>query len=462
MPTEVVMPKLGMTMTEGTLAEWLAPDGVEVRAGDQIFRLKTEKIDFVAEAQTDGVLRHMVTPGAVVPTGRVLAYLLAPGESLPASAAPMTAAAKAAAAPAQPGPTQAGGDGGWVRASPAARKLARELGVDLRLIRAAGDGVAYEANVRAFAESGAAAVTAAAPRVDGKVSPLARKLAAQHGVDLAGPPLFGRGSGPGGRIVQEDVERLIAAPGATTSPVQPPVTAPAPAAAAGTTIPFTGMRRTIAERMHASLQQMAQLTITSEADVTELARLRSQLVEEWGPDGVRPTYTDLVLRAVARALGEHPRVNASLEGEVIQLHARVNVGVAVALDEGLIVPVVHDADRLPLKALARATAELADRARRGALTYDEVTGGTFSVTSLGMYDVDTFTPIVNPPQAAILGIGRVRDALALEGREVVARKTLPLSLSFDHRVLDGAPAAEFLRRVRTMLERPYLLLVADA
>jgi pyruvate dehydrogenase E2 component (dihydrolipoamide acetyltransferase) len=213
--------------------------------------------------------------------------------------------------------------------------------------------------------------------------------------------------------------------------------------------------------MHAALQQMAQLTITTEADVTELVRLRGQLVEDWQGDGVRPGYTDLVVKAAARALRDHPRLNASLEGEVIRLHEQVHIGVAVALDDGLIVPVLHDADRLPLKRIARHSRDLAERARSGQLGFDDVSGATFTVTPLGMYDVDTFTPIVNPPQAAILGVGRVREAVALAGREVVARQVMALSLSFDHRLVDGAPAAEFLRRVKQLLERPYLLLVED-
>ncbi|MGD9713386.1 MAG: dihydrolipoamide acetyltransferase family protein [Thermomicrobiales bacterium] len=230
---------------------------------------------------------------------------------------------------------------------------------------------------------------------------------------------------------------------------------------AGVTIPLSGIRRTIAERMHASLHQMAQLTINTEADATELVKLRHQLVEEWQNDGVRPSYTDLVIKAVAHALRAHPRVNASLDGDVIRLHDRIHIGMAVALDEGLLVPVLHDADRLPLKRVVRETSALAERARTGTLSYDDIAGGTFSVTSLGMYEVDTFTPIINPPQVAILGVGRVRDSVRLSGQEVVAGRVIALSLTIDHRVLDGAPAAEFLRRIKHLLERPYLLFMDD-
>ncbi|MFN8556399.1 MAG: dihydrolipoamide acetyltransferase family protein [Dehalococcoidia bacterium] len=289
-----------------------------------------------------------------------------------------------------------------------------------------------------------------------RASPLARRLAEQHGIDLRAV----RGSGPGGRIVQEDVERVIATGAAPPAPAAPALT-PTTAPAAGATVPFAGLRRTIADRLHGALQQMAQLTITTEADVTELVRLRTQLVEEWQADGVRPTYTDLVVKAAARALRDHPSVNASLDGDVIRLHAEIHVGVAVALESGLIVPVVRQADRTPLKRLSRTVATLAERARAGTLGFDDVAGGTFSVTSLGMYEVDTFTPIINPPQAAILGVGRIRESVALVGREVVERRVMALSLTIDHRILDGAPAAEYLRRVKHLLERPFLLLMEE-
>ncbi|MGB6896854.1 MAG: dihydrolipoamide acetyltransferase family protein, partial [Dehalococcoidia bacterium] len=290
---------------------------------------------------------------------------------------------------------------------------------------------------------------APAPAAGARASLPARRLAEEHGLDLASV----QGTGPGGRIGKKDVERALVAKSAPT--------AAAPAPRPGETLPFRGMRRTVAERMHQSLQTMAQLTITTQADVTEAVRLREQLVEEWEPEGIRPTYTDFVLRAVAKALPEHPRVNATLEDESIRLLSEVDVGLAVSLQEGLIAPVIYGADRLSLKQIARLGAELAEKARAGTLTVDEVTGGTFTVTSLGPYGVDTFTPIVNPPQTAILGVGRIKEVAAFEGDRAVPRKALDLSLSFDHRLLDGAQAAEFLSRVRQLLERPHLLLIQD-
>ena len=234
--------------------------------------------------------------------------------------------------------------------------------------------------------------------------------------------------------------------------------------------------------MHESLQTMAQLTIVMEVDVTEAGRMCQELSERWqaGPDGgVSVTYTHAIVKAAALALAEHPRLNSTLEGATIRLLDEINVGVAVALDEGLIVPVVREADHKPLRQIAVEARELSEKARQGTLTVDEVTGGTFTVTTLGMYDVDVFTPIVNPPQCAILGVGRVKEVPAFlarggqtaarlgesasgeEGDRVVRRSVLNLSLSFDHRVVDGAPAAEFLRRVKHYLEHPHLLLAEE-
>jgi pyruvate dehydrogenase E2 component (dihydrolipoamide acetyltransferase) len=415
MPTIVVLPKMGMTMTEGTLAQWLVPDGAPVEKGQPIFRMLTEKINAEVEAETSGILRHLVPEDTTVPAGAVVGCILAQDEELPPElvemAASAAAPAPAAAAPAPAAPGAARGalpareTGEFVRASPLARRLAEEAGIDLSQVE---------------------------------------------------------GTGPGGRILQEDVERAIAARREAPAPAAPP---------AGRTIPFKGVRRTIGQRMHESLQTMAQLTITMEVDVTEVGRMCQELSERWQAEpgeGVSVTYTHAIVKAAALALAEHPRLNSTLEGDVIRLLDEVNVGVAVSLsaeggsasggDEGLIVPVVRQADRKPLRQIAVEARELSEKARQGTLTVDEVTGGTFTVTTLGMYDVDIFTPIVNPPQCAILGVGRVKEVPAFLDDRLVRRSVLNLSLSFDHRVVDGAPAAEFLRRVKHYLEHPDLLL----
>ena len=218
------------------------------------------------------------------------------------------------------------------------------------------------------------------------------------------------------------------------------------------------MRKTIAERMAASLRESAQLTMDMEVAMDEAVKLRRSLIAEWADD-VRVTYTDLVLLAATKALGKHPRMNAALLDDAIARFDAVHIGVAVALDEGLIVPVIHNAQAKGLKAIATASADLAKRAREGALTVDDVEGGTFTVTSLGMFGVDGFTPILNPPQAGILGVGRIYEGVAWDGDTPVKAARMRLSLTWDHRVLDGAPAAEFLATVRDYLQAPYRLLL---
>jgi pyruvate dehydrogenase E2 component (dihydrolipoamide acetyltransferase) len=228
---------------------------------------------------------------------------------------------------------------------------------------------------------------------------------------------------------------------------------------AGQAVPVRGMRKVIAERMHASLQEMAQLTMAMEVTMDEAVKLRAALVAEWAPEGVKPSYTDLVIKAVAKALVLHPLLNATLRPGEIELLPQVHVGMAVALDEGLVVPVIRDADVLPLKDLAAASTRLADAARSGTLGLDDMAGATFSVTALGMAGVDFFTPIINPPNVAILGVGRIREGLAWDGDRPVKQHQMTLSLTIDHRAVDGAPGAAFLNTVRELLEAPYRLLV---
>ena len=214
--------------------------------------------------------------------------------------------------------------------------------------------------------------------------------------------------------------------------------------------------------MHASLQEMAQLTMAMDVDMTRAVDLRRELLDLWADRGLRPTYTDFVIKAAALALRAHPRLNAELRGDEIMLHPQIHVGFAVALDEGLIVPVTRDTDALPLDELAPLSADLAARARERRLGPDDLTGGTFTVTTLGMYGVDVFTPIINPPQAAILGVGRISERPVFRGEsgtDVERRSFMTLSLTIDHRVVDGAPAAEFLRDVKGILERPSQLIL---
>ncbi|MBI2939506.1 MAG: 2-oxo acid dehydrogenase subunit E2, partial [Chloroflexi bacterium] len=319
--------------------------------------------------------------------------------------------------------------------------------------------------------NGQAAVATAPAAPTGRIfaSPRARMIATQKGIDLGQVT----GTGPGGRIMEKDVERAAAELAARPAPTAPPaVTAPpaaaapagapaaAPVAGEGRDVPVTGMRRVIADRMSKSRQTVADVVLTTEVDMGEAAKLRTQANGEWEKaHGLKMTYTDIIVKAVAKALTEHRRLNSSWLDGRIREHGQINIGIAVALDDGLIVPVIRDADRKPLLEIARSLRDLGERARKGGLGREEVTGGTFTITNMGMIGVDIFTPIVNPPECAILGVGRIADRPVVRDGVVVVRLTMWLSLSFDHRVVDGAPAGVFLGRVKQLLESPYLLFV---
>ncbi len=405
MAERVVLPKMGATMTEGTITEWFVQDGDTVTANQPLFSFETEKIDTEVNSGTAGTLRIIEPVEATVPAGAVVAYLLAEGEELPADL-PAPSAARAETP----------------RPSPELRRSPRS-------------------------EPRAPRPTTRSGRI--KASPTAKRLADEHGLDVAQL----RGTGPGGRIVRGDVEAALAAreTGATEPGLEP----------LSGELAYRGIRRTVGERMLQSLQSMAPLTLAMEVDMTDAVKLRGDLVVAWEAEGVRVSYTDMLVKAAALALREHPRLNSRLEDGSIRVQPEVHVGFAVALEEGLIVPVILDADAKPLKQVAREAAELAGKARTGNLTPDDLTRGTFTVTSLGMYDVDVFTPIINPPQAAILGVGRIVDRPAFvgdSGTQVERRSFLTLSLTFDHRLLDGAPGAQYLQSVRRNLQQPYRLL----
>ncbi len=316
------------------------------------------------------------------------------------------------------------------------------VGYVVAIIAAPGETVARPAPAAPAASAKAApsTVALAAPSrsatagASGQVVPAARRLAQQHNLDLNQV----QGTGPGGRITEVDVQRALDARARPASGV----------------VPLTGVRKAIAERMLLSIQTMAQVTLTTEADVTEMVALRKELLGQWRAHHLRPMDQDLVMKAAARALGENPRVNAVLDSSGIRHIEEVNIGVALALPEGLIVGVVHDADKKPLLSIAQEVRDLAAKARAGKISPKEVTGGSFTITSLASYDIDAFTPIINPPEVAILGVGRVTEKPAVHEGQVVPRSMMFLSLTFDHRALDGAPAAQFLQTVKSYLEQP--------
>ncbi len=462
MPTEIYLVKVGMNMTEGVIDEWYVPDGGTVEKGDMLYRLETEKVNLDVDAEVSGTVRHLVAEGITMEPGDIVGYVYAAGEDIPdtlpgSSAQPPASAPEPSASGPESGASAAGaasstpatpstGAGGRVLSSPAARRLAGELDVDYTQLNGSGPGGRIvEADVRAAADAPQAARTA-------RSSPIARKLARELEVDIDSVA----GTGPGGRITKEDVERTArqnAQAGATAQPRRT-----AAAAAEDRVVPVKGMRRTIATRMHESLMSMAQLTMDMDVDMGEAVALRAKLVDAWADDDVRPGYTDLVIRAVARALEAHPQMNATFTDTEITLLGSVHVGMAVALDDGLIVPVIRDANRLSLADLCRESARLAAAARDGTLGIDDLQDGTFTVSALGMFGVDSFTPIINSPQVGILGVNRLRDDTGWDGDTPIKQKRMKLSLTWDHRALDGAPAARFLATIKELLESPYRLL----
>jgi pyruvate/2-oxoglutarate dehydrogenase complex dihydrolipoamide acyltransferase (E2) component len=429
---EVLIPKLGLTMEYGLIEEWLVAPGTSVKPGDPLLRLATDKVDVEVEAEGSGLFHPAVPSGAELPPGALIGWLLEAGEALPSSAGTLPAGTlPAGQAPAA-----------RLFASPNARRVARERGIDIT--RLAGTGPAGRIITPDVLDAAAAAEAREAPTAPASrprsVSPLVRRDAAAAGVDLAALA----GTGPGGKILRSDVATAAR-----------PVPAPATEATESTVIPLTGMRGVIATRMHASLQEMAQLTLGTEATMDAAVALRAQLKDQWK---TAPTITDLIVRAAALSLRDHPRLNAEVHDHAIHLQPEINVGLAVALDDGLMVPVLKRADQLPLSRLGAETRRLAQAARTGKLGLQELEGGTFTVSTLGSLGIDFFTPVITPGQVAILGVGRLRDSVRWEADTPVKTQVLTLSITFDHRAVDGAPAAEYLRSVVAKLANPLTLL----
>ena len=422
MAYNVIMPKTGMAMEEGTLVRWLKKPGDAVSKGEAIAVIETDKVTMDLESDYDGTLLSIVHgDGVVVKATDTIAWIGAKGEKVPAILEAPPAAPAAPAAPRAVAVEK-------VPATPAARAAAAAAGIALTSVPGSGPGGA----VRLRDVQGESAV---------KATPLARKVAEINSVDLAGVP----GSGAGGRIRKADVEARAGSIGAP----------PRKAGAEGTWVPITGMRRAIADKMLRSHQQVPSVTLVTRADVTELAALR----ERMNAGGVgKVSYTDFIVRACATALREHPVVNSAIEGDRILHIEEINIGIAVALENGLIVPVIRGADGMSVRQIAAESRRLAERARTGALTPAEYAGGSFTVTNLGMYGITEFTPIINVPESAILGVGAIEESFRTgAGGAIESRRVLSLCLTHDHRSIDGAPAAAFLGKVRALLEDCYSL-----
>jgi pyruvate dehydrogenase E2 component (dihydrolipoamide acetyltransferase) len=454
MAEEFFIPKLGQTVEEVTLVKWLVADGAKVAQGQEICEVETDKAIFPVEANAKGIF-HMgpFKEGEVLPVLTVVGIIgkesdkfevageKAAGEAVISERESAISAEVLTTTVTPPPVTPA-----EVFASPRAKKLAAEKGVDLSQVAPTGYGGvrAVERDVVAYLAS---ATMAAAP----KVTPVAQKVAAAAGVDLR----VVTGTGPGGKIVKEDVLRASEKPAVVSAVPQTAV------AEVVERIPLKGVRGLIAERMGTSVHTTARVTLFMEVDATELValreRLKAKVAEEWG---FAPAYNDLMVKIVAAALGKFPYMNARLSAnaDAIELLGPVNIGQAVDTERGLLVPVIRDANLKSLRQLGMEFREQADRARKGRSLLDELSGGSFTITNLGMYEVDAFTPVINLPEVAILGVGRIAPKVVPYHGEAAVRSMLTLSLVFDHRLVDGAPAARFLQYVKQVIEEPYLLL----
>ena len=444
MATEILMPKLGLTMTEGTIDEWKKNVGDAVSKGEILFSVETDKLTNDVEAEADGVLLAITVPaGETVACKTVIGWLGAAGEAVPSAGAAAPAAAEtsaetAAGAPAETAPLAAARAAGeYVPATPYAKKLAKEKGFDLASIPATGyKGVVVAKDVLGFTP--AAAAPAEAPV---KASPLAEKVAADLGIDLRDV------KAAHGRVLAEDLLRYIAetrekAAGGEAACEREEVK------------PMSGMRKAIAKNMLASVQTSPTVTFNLGIDMTEMKRYREQLKAK----EIKVSYTDLLVKFVAKALTEFPLLNCSVEDNKIIYKHYVNMGVAVALDNGLGVPNIVDADKKSLTEISAEVKEMAKQAREGKLPPEKLKGGTFTITNLGMYGIESFTPIINQPEVAILGVNTMEDKVVVRNGEMCIRPIMNLSLTADHRVVDGSVAAEFLQRVKSLMENPALIL----
>ena len=445
MAKEIFMPKLSSTMEVGTLLQWFKEEGDSVEVGEPLFEIMTDKINIEVESYEEGtLLKRYFEEDDEVPINHVVGYIGEAGEEVPESPpgeSGVSGKPVAKEAPQQQeqveSKEQPSKQPEKVRATPAARRVAREREVSLAEVEGSGPkGRIHQADVEGFATASATAATSSS------ATPLAEKVAKAEGVKLQEVS----GSGPRGKIYRADVEQAK----------QPAASQAAPAKR----VKMAGIRKAVADRMLHSKTTAPHVTLNSEIDMSEVVAMRKQLL---GPiekqTGYRLSYTEIILKATAHALKRHPNINISLEGNEIVHHEAINVGLAVALQDGLVVPVIKDADQKGLAELTVACKTAGQAAKDSKLKPDEMSGGTFTISNLGMYAVDTFNPVINQPESAILGIGRINEKPVGLNGQIVLRPMMGVGLSFDHRVIDGAPAAAFLTDLKAVLENPFELLM---
>lgn len=457
MATSIVMPQMGYDMHEGKVVRWLKKEGEEVTRGEVIAEIETDKATVEYEAYTGGVMAKIVAEeGVAIPVGGLIAVMTAPGEAIPediltdaaiASAADSPAPAAATVeAPESPIPAAAApADTEEVRASPLARRLAKERGFDLATITGTGPGGRItEADIP---EQGAAAGPAALASSNGyiKASPLAKRLARERGIDLATLT----GTGPGGRVIEADVPEHAVPAAAGFA---------APATLVSENVELSRMRQAIARVTSDSKRDAPHFYVAVDVDMTKAMSFRRDLNDELDAEN-RVSVNDLIVKASAIAIGRHPKFNSFFRDDHLQMNAAINVGIAIALESGLIVPGINGCERKSLVEIAAASRDLVSRANSGTLRNDEYSGTTFSVSNLGAFDIESFTAIIFPPHAAILAVGTVKEQPVVRDGELAIAQIMKATLSTDHRVADGAEAAQFLVEIKKLLQNPISLVI---
>ena len=461
MATSIVMPQLGYDMREGTVVRWIKQEGDAVAPNEVIAEIETDKAVVEFKPTTGGVLRRIVAgEGEAIPVGNLIAVIADADETLPDGLAAPTAAAPQPETPTTPADTPVPPSAatpsatGEVRASPIARRLAREHCVDLAAVTGSGPGGRIvEADVLAAAD--AAKSAAIAGRI--LASPLARRLTREHDLDLSTIA----GTGPGGRIVESDVLNVVAQAATISESATPPEPAPAaalPSAPGAGRAELSRMRQTIAAVTSGSKREAPHFYVAADIDMTAAMSLRREINDEL-PAPNRVSVNDLIVKASSLAIGKHPKFNAFFRGDHLQTNPSVNIGIAIALDTGLIVPGIPQCESKSLAQIAAASRDLIDRANNGALQAEEYAGTTYSVSNLGMFDVDSFTAIIFPPHAAILAVGAVKEQPVARHGQLAVAEIMKATLSVDHRVADGAEAAQFLAEIKRLLEKPVSLLL---
>ncbi len=439
MAKEIFMPKLSSTMSVGTLIQWFKEEGDSVEIGEPLFEILTDKIEIEVEAYEEGILlKKYFKQDDEVPVNQIIGYIGEADEQVPDSSPGQSASehdesdeeikqSQPAAAEQSSPPEEK------VRATPAARRIAKENDLNLSNIQGSGpNGRIQQQDLLDYLNSDAEKV---------KITPLAQKIAKEQEIDISTL----KGTGSNGKITKQDI-----------------IPAPAESQTAITSArrKMSGIRKVISKRMLHSVQSVPHVTLTSEIDMTNIKDLRQSLLPiiEKQTD-LRITYTDILVKAVGSAMTRHPQINISIDGDEIIQHSSVNIGVAVAIEDGLIVPVIHDAAHKGLAEIVKQSKQLGKLARSNQLTSENLTGATFTISNLGMYAIDAFTPIINLPEIAILGVGRIQEKPVVVNGSIEVRSMMAVSLSFDHRAIDGAPAAAFLTELKQILENPYELLV---